>query len=85
MILMTFDTKPISQSCTPEAIAKKISVSSPRVVMLSISITVSLGVRQLTSVALYTCITWSTAAVGYVPIVNGAVSAEFSTSNGRGR
>jgi len=40
MILMTFDVKPISQNCTPEAIAKKISVSSPIVVMLSISISV---------------------------------------------
>jgi len=39
MIIMTFDVKPISQNCTPKAIAKKeISVSSPRVVMLSISI-----------------------------------------------
>jgi len=40
MIMMTFDVKPISQNCTHEAVAKKISVSSPRVVMLSISIRV---------------------------------------------
>jgi len=41
MIMMTFDIKPISQNCTPEAIAKKeTSVSSPIVVMVSISISV---------------------------------------------
>jgi len=41
MIMMTFDVKPISQNRTPEAIAnKEISVISPRVVMLSISISV---------------------------------------------
>jgi len=40
MIMMTFDVKLISQNCTHEAIAKKIAVGSPRVVMLSISISV---------------------------------------------
>jgi len=40
MIMMTFDVKPIYQNCTSEAVGKKISVSSPRVVMLSISISV---------------------------------------------
>ena len=35
-----YDVKLISQNCTHEAIAKKIAVGSPRVVMLSISISV---------------------------------------------
>ena len=60
MIMMTFDVKPISQNCTPEAIAKKISVSSPRVVMFSISISVHnmLGYYMnfsRTSVVLFLC------------------------------
>ena len=52
------DVKPISQNCTPEAIAKEISVSSPRLVMLSISISMHnmLGYyMNFSSVVLFLC------------------------------
>ena len=57
MIMMTVDVKPISQNCTPEAIAKKISVSSPRVVMLSQYLHKHAWYMNFNSVVLFLCYT----------------------------